>query len=109
MVPKSPKFNNLPDPSVSNGARSFKRLFWDQPSFTVAYGHNEIHVHPDGHRRLSIYEAMMLQGFPRMEYELKGCLSDQVSLVSDAVPPPLAFALAKSISHFSKFGRNGTE
>lgn len=100
MNPKSPKFNNLPHPNVKNGSRSFKRLSWDKPSFTVAYGHNEIHIHPDGHRRLSIYEAMLLQGFPREGYELIGHLSEQVTLVSDAVPPPLANVLAQSIKTF---------
>ena len=99
MNPKSPKFNNLPLPSESNGSRSFRRLSWEKPSYTVAYGHNEIHVHPDGHRRLSIYEAMLLQGFPK-HYELKGHLSEQVTLVSDAVPPPLASELAISIRKF---------
>lgn len=100
MNPKSPKFNNLPHPDIKNGSRSFKRLSWDKPSFTVAYGHNEIHVHPEGHRRLSIYEAMLLQGFPKSGYELIGHLSEQVSLVSDAVPPPLANILAKSIKSY---------
>jgi DNA (cytosine-5)-methyltransferase 1 len=100
MVPRSPKFNNLPHPQITNGARSFKRLFWDKPSYTVAYGHNEIHIHPDGHRRLSIYEAMLLQGFPKKNYELVGPLSEQVALISDAVPPPLAEALAISIVDF---------
>lgn len=97
MNPRSSKFNNLPDPSIKNGARSFRRLSWDKPSYTVAYGNNEIHIHPEGHRRLSIYEAMLLQGFPKKGYELKGHFSEQVTLVSDAVPPPLAKAIAKSI------------
>ena len=39
---------------------------------------------------------MLLQGF-RPDYVLKGNLSDQIRLVSDAVPPPLARALAESV------------
>lgn len=73
--------------------RSFRRLEWDKPSPTVAYGHREIHVHPDGYRRLSIFEAMLLQGFPE-EFVLEGTLSSQVEQVSNAVPPPLAQSLA---------------
>jgi DNA (cytosine-5)-methyltransferase 1 len=42
---------------------------------------------------------MLLQGFPTT-YQLTGFLSEQVSLVSDAVPPPLASMLAKSIKDF---------
>lgn len=81
---------------ADRGGRSFRRLEWDRPSPTVAYGHREIHVHPDGRRRLSIYEAMLLQGFPD-NFVLEGTLSSQVEQVSNAVPPPLAQALAKAI------------
>ena len=59
-------------------------------------GHREVHVHPNGKRRLSVYEAMLLQGFPKRNV-LKGTLSDQIRQVSDAVPPPLARALARRI------------
>lgn len=94
MNPRSSKFKNSEPPRKKS--RSFRRLAWDRPSWTVAYGHREVHVHPEGHRRLSIYEAMMLQGFP-VQYKLSGYLSEQIDLVSDAVPPPLASALAASI------------
>jgi DNA (cytosine-5)-methyltransferase 1 len=94
MKPKSARF--LTPTDAVKGARSFIRLGWDKPSRTVAYGHREIHVHPNGHRRLSIYEAMRLQGFPT-EYRLTGTLSEQVTQVSNAVPPPVAESIAKSI------------
>lgn len=92
MNPRSPKFKKK---SIQTG-RSFRKLTWHQPSWTVAYGNREIHIHPNGKRRLSIYEAMLLQGFPK-SYELRGNFSQQVTLVSDAVPPPLASAIAKTI------------
>lgn len=93
MQPKSRRFS---DPErLQRVGRSFRRLEWDLPSPTVAYGHREIHVHPDGHRRLSIFEAMLLQGFPET-FVLKGTLSAQVEQVSNAVPPPLADALAEA-------------
>jgi DNA (cytosine-5)-methyltransferase 1 len=81
---------------ADRAGRSFRRLEWDEPSPTVAYGHREIHVHPDGRRRLSIYEAMLLQGFPST-FVLEGNLSSQVEQVSNAVPPPLAQSLATAI------------
>jgi DNA (cytosine-5)-methyltransferase 1 len=96
MNPRSSKFFKKAPIGMNRSTRSFRRLEWDRPSYTVAYGHNEIHIHPNGKRRLSIYEAMLLQGFPP-EYVLLGNLCDQVKLVSDAVPPPLAAALARSI------------
>lgn len=92
MMPKSPKFQT----GQYSLGRSFKRLAWDAPSPTVAYGNREVHIHPDGGRRLSVYEAMLLQGFPS-RYRLSGHLSDQITQVSNAVPPPLARALAEHI------------
>ncbi len=77
--------------------RSFRVLCWDTPSWTVAYGHREVHVHPGGHRRLSVFEAMLLQGFPA-SYVLEGTLSQQITLVSDAVPPPVGEAIAKELA-----------
>lgn len=76
--------------------RSFRRLPWDEESPTIAYGNREIHVHPDGGRRLTIHEAMLLQGFPP-NYRLAGNFSEQVTQVSNAVPPPMARALARAI------------
>lgn len=81
---------------VQPSGRSFRRLSWEKPSPTVAYGHREIHVHPDGRRRLSVYEAMLLQGF-EPSFVLEGTFSEQVEQVSNAVPPPLAGALARAI------------
>jgi DNA (cytosine-5)-methyltransferase 1 len=94
MNPKSPKFSN----GSNRIGRSFRRLAWDKPSWTVAYGHREIHVHPSGDRRVSIFEAMLLQGFPS-KYRLLGNLTEQVEQVSNAVPPPLARALAEAIGN----------
>jgi DNA (cytosine-5)-methyltransferase 1 len=98
MVPRSHKFTTVGAlvPGVSTN-RSFKTLAWHKPSLTVAYGHREVHIHPGCHRRLSVFEAMKLQGFPD-EYVLSGTLSSQITQVSEAVPPPLAEAVAKSIT-----------
>ncbi len=94
MRPVSKRFRQ--PGGADRAGRSFRRLEWDKPSPTVAYGHREIHVHPSGRRRLSIYEAMLLQGFPE-EFVLEGTLSSQVEQVSNAVPPPLAQSLAAAI------------
>lgn len=93
MNPRSSKFTNG---ITTTTGRSFRRLKWERPSWTVAYGNREIHVHPTGVRRVSIFEAMLLQGFPA-NYRLLGNLSEQVSQISDAVPPPLARAIATAI------------
>jgi DNA (cytosine-5)-methyltransferase 1 len=90
---KSKRFETGVMPS---GGRSFIKLDWEKPSRTVAYGNREIHIHPDGRRRLSIYEALRLQGFP-FGYVLEGNMSQQVKQVSNAVPPPVAQRIAKEI------------
>lgn len=97
MQPKSSKFSRPGALTPGDGkSRSFKTLAWNQPSFTVAFGHREVHVHPGCHRRLSVYEAMRLQGFPTT-YKLEGTMSSQFTQVSEAVPPPLAAAVATSV------------
>ena len=97
MVPRSSRFIDGSLTAGSSKGLSFKVLSWDAPSYTVAYGHNEVHVHPDCHRRLSIYEAMLLQGFTH-SYQLKGTFTEQVRLISDAVPPPFAKGIANIIA-----------
>jgi DNA (cytosine-5)-methyltransferase 1 len=98
MRPRSKRFST----GECNKWRSFRRLEWDQPSPTVAYGNREIHVHPDGRRRLSVFEAMRLQSFPD-HYVLKGNFSEQVTQVSNAVPPRLAAAFARQIASSLEF------
>jgi DNA (cytosine-5)-methyltransferase 1 len=98
MRPRSKKFdpeNDFLEPGNNKG-RSFRTLEWRKPSLTVAYGHREVHVHPECHRRLSIFEAMQLQCFPD-SYELIGNMSQQIDMISDAVSPPVAKALAEAI------------
>ena len=93
MNPKSARFTSKVQ--VYNG-RSFKQLKWKCPCPTIAFGHREIYVHPNGRRRLSVFEAMLLQGFPK-GFVLEGNLSEQVEQVSNAVPPPLARSVATAI------------
>lgn len=97
MRPRSKKFGNGSIiPGDSSSSRSFRALDWERFSYTVAYGNREVHVHPDCKRRLSVHESMLLQGF-ESKYVLKGNLSQQFSMVSDAVAPPVAAALARAL------------
>lgn len=96
MMPRSRKFSDGTLTQGHTSRRSFKTLAWNKPSVTASYGHREVHVHPSGTRRLSVFEAMMIQGFPD-DYVLDGTLSAQIDQVSEAVPPPLAEAVALSV------------
>jgi DNA (cytosine-5)-methyltransferase 1 len=93
MRPRSEKLSSR----GKKTGRSFRRLNWNRPSWTVAYGNREMHLHPKFNRRISIFEAMLLQGFPR-GFRLYGNFSSQVTQVSNAVPPPLARSLARAIA-----------
>lgn len=98
MRPRSSRFTNGSIiPGDCTASRSLRALAWDRPSFTVAYGNREVHVHPNCSRRLSVFEAMVLQGFMET-YELLGNLSEQFSMISDAVAPPVAYAIATSLT-----------
>jgi DNA (cytosine-5)-methyltransferase 1 len=103
MQPRSVRFRETK--SRSEG-RSFRKLKWDSPSPTIAFGHREIHVHPDGGRRLSIYEAMLLQGFPAT-FVLEGNLTEQVVQVSNAVPPPLGRSIAQALTRALRGSSHG--
>jgi DNA (cytosine-5)-methyltransferase 1 len=108
MRPLAERFTNGSLTLADGNARSFRALTWNKPSYTVAYGNREVHLHPNLHRRLSVLEAMLLQGFPR-KYVLEGTLSDQIRLVSEAVSPPVARALARAISRQTANHRKSTK
>lgn len=99
MTPKSAKFQT-PGALIPGKAlgRSFRVLEWHKPSPTVAYGHREVHIHPNCHRRLSVHEAAILQGFP-FEFEFQGTMSSQFTQISEAVPPQISRALAKGLNY----------
>lgn len=81
--------------------KSFKRLHRYRFSPTACYGHNEVHLHPWEERRLSVREAMRIQGVPD-EYALQPDypLGAKFAIVSNGVPVPLAYQVAKSLKKF---------
>lgn len=96
MFPRSRKFTDGSLVANVKRGRSFCVLNWNQPSRTIAYGNREVHIHPNGRRRLSVYEAMLLQGFPDT-YRILGTLSAQIRQVSDTIPPQIGEALGRAI------------
>lgn len=80
---------------------SFKRLHRFKYSPTACYGNNEVHLHPYLHRRLSVREALRIQGVPD-EYILPSelSLSKKFKMIGNGVPVPLAEAVAESIKDF---------
>ena len=81
--------------------KSYKRLHRWRYSPTVAYGNNEVHLHPYKERRLSAAEAMALQSLPE-EFCLppEMSLSDKFKTIGNGVPFLLASGIAQSIWDF---------
>ena len=94
--PKSSKFKTTKEGDVSR--KSFKKLHRFRYSPAVAYGNNEVHLHPVFDRRLTVREALMLQSVPN-EYVLPEdlTLSAKFKTIGNGVPVKLAEALSLEI------------
>ncbi|MBV6426343.1 MAG: Modification methylase HaeIII [Haliscomenobacter sp.] len=81
--------------------QSFKRLHRFKYSPTVCYGNNEVHLHPYSQRRLSVREALRLQGVPdSYVLDSTGQLTKKFKMIGNGVPVPLAEAVAKAVLRF---------
>ncbi len=80
---------------------SFKRLHRFKYSPTTCYGNNEVHLHPYKHRRISVREALRIQGVPD-EYILppKLPMTKKFKMIGNGVPVPLAEAVANAVKLF---------
>jgi len=96
LRPVSGKYHFINEGDVSR--KSFKRLHRWRYSPTVAYGNNEVHLHPTQPRRLTVREALRIQSVPDT-YVLPPdmTLTHKFKTISNGVPVKLAYALATSI------------
>lgn len=80
---------------------SFKRLHRFRYSPTACYGNNEVHLHPYKQRRISVREALRIQGVPDT-YILPETesLSKKFKMIGNGVPVPLSKAIAKAVRNF---------
>lgn len=77
------------------GPISYRRLGADE-AHTLIAGHRALPVHPTLDRAISVREAAVIQGFPD-SYAFLGARATQPLQVANAVPPPLAAAVARAI------------
>lgn len=93
----SGKFGEVPEGYTRD--KSFKRLHRYRYSPTACYGNNEVHLHPWEPRRLSLREAMRIQGIPDT-YVLPDdvALTYAFKMVGNGVPVPVSRHLARSLT-----------
>ena len=86
----------------------FRRLSWDRPSHTVdtRFTDARCFLHPGEDRGLTVREAARIQGFPD-SFVFEGSGREQIRLVGNAVPPPLAHSLALLARQLLADGCNG--
>jgi len=94
--PYSDKFKTIFEGDTSG--KSFKRLHRFRYSPTVAYGNNEVHLHPTEMRRLTVREALRLQTVPDTYILPKDLsLSHKFKIISNGVPTKKADLIASEI------------
>lgn len=103
-----PKMQTVEEGDVSR--KSYKRLHRWRYSPTVAYGNNEVHLHPYKPRRLSAAEALSLQTLPKDFYlPEEMTLSDKFKTIGNGVPFVMSKAIAITIyEYINKLIEDGT-
>jgi DNA (cytosine-5)-methyltransferase 1 len=85
---------------TSGGTDLFGRLWWDRPSVTIRTEffkpEKGRYLHPEKHRPITHREAARLMGFPD-DFPFKGSKTEIARQIGNAVPPPLAGAIASSV------------
>ena len=72
------------------------RLHYDKTAPTLVPGHSNFPVHPVEHRSITVREAATITGFTT-DYKFYGSHTQRCLQVGNAVPPPLARAIASEI------------
>lgn len=105
-VPQGKSAHDNEDPSLrppSGFNTTYKRQVWDEPGCTVTTNFNMIsggnNVHPIATRALTIREALRLQSFPD-SFKLTGKEGTIRTVIGNAVPPLLAYNIAKHIKDY---------
>lgn len=92
----------------SGGTDLFGRLWWDRPSVTIRTEffkpEKGRYLHPVSHRPITHREAARLMGFPD-DFQFVGTKTEIARQIGNAVPPPLAGAVARQALRFLQNSR----
>lgn len=91
------RMDELPDElKISNfySRGNTMRLDMNSLAPTLVPGHSNFPVHPIEHRSITVREAAVITGFP-LDYKFVGSHTKRCEHVGNAVPPPLAEAIAE--------------
>lgn len=111
-VPQGKSAHDNENPSLrppSGYNTTYKRQVWTEPGCTVTTNFNMIsggnNVHPIATRALTIREALRLQSFPD-SFKFKGKEGSIRTTIGNAVPPLLAFNVAKFLKDTYKLSKS---
>ena len=86
---------------ASGSTDLFGRLHWERPSITIRTEffkpEKGRYLHPERPRPITHREAARLMGFPDC-FRFKGTKTEIARQIGNAVPPPLACALARMVA-----------
>ena len=102
MIPDGGKIKDLPEEywNIRKYNKAFERMSSQRPSNTVDTGHRN-YFHYKENRIPSARENMRLQSFPDT-FEVLGTKTSQYKQIGNAVPPLLAYEIAKKIKELLK-------
>ena len=96
-VPKNEEFSHIWSLANVSGEQGNRRLIADRPGYTIrAECHGNIQFHYSLSRRISMREAARIQSFPDT-FRFRGKLRETERQIGNAVPPVLAWHVAKAI------------
>ncbi|GAA0778464.1 DNA cytosine methyltransferase [Clostridium subterminale] len=99
MIKDGGKISDLPEEywSVRKYNKAFQRMLSTAPSNTIDTGHRN-YFHYKENRIPSVRESARIQSFPD-DFEVLGSKTSQYKQIGNAVPPLLAYAIAKAIKN----------